>query len=210
MTNKFNLSICNTVSIESMFYQDLIHDNVVISGNFSNLAFLSRQYYISNKYKSLGKICKIDNDYFQSMKKKIYGDKSRYVSDKDMMYEEDNRSIAYLVNKYDRKVKYCPKELTTFIKEFIELISTFKTKIPEVCTLNFNRRLTFCLACPKLMKKSNQGLEHLFPFSTVRYFYKAENHINDLFKDIFRCTFDLGLSSISKCNIEVTWIILDN
>jgi len=71
------------------------------------------------------KICENSRSILLPMLQKVQEQKG-YVSDKDMMYEEDNRSLAYLVNKYDRKVKYCPKELTTFIKEFIELIRCVK------------------------------------------------------------------------------------
>jgi len=168
MSAQYNLSINKTVAIKSTFMPDHTTDNVVISGNFSNLPSLSKTYLIQDFLKSKGVI-----------------------------------NLAQLVDINDPSIKSCPKEIFVFIRECIALIRTFTIPKVHTDTFNFNRHLTFCLACPKLMTKSNQGCGIIIPFSKVRAFYKAEKYIEDLFNDIFRCAFNLGSTSTKKYNINV-------
>ena len=111
-------------------------------------------------------------------------------------------NLAQLIDKNDSDVNSCPKDLVEFIREFITVLRGFS--VPDIHNeFQFTRSLKFCLACPKLMKKSDQGCQFIMPFTTVRAFYKADNYIKMMFNDIIRCAFGFTSTSSKTYPIEV-------
>ena len=168
MSSKYNLKIGNIiVPVKSIGIPNLIIDNVLIKGDFSNLPILAKLYIIQNLFKSKGLA-----------------------------------NLVEMIDKNDPVANSCPKDLVEFIKEFIAVLRGFS--VPDIHNqFQFTRSLKFCLACPKLMKKSDQGCQFIMPFTTVRAFYKADNYIKMMFNDIIRCAFGFTSTSSKTYPIEV-------
>jgi len=109
----------------------------------------------------------------------------------DLFKSKSLNNLVQLIDTNNPIVDSCPKDLVVFIKEFLAVLRGFK--VPDIHNkLQFTRTLRFCLACPKLMKKSDQGCQFLMPFTKVRAFYKAEKSIEFMFNDIIRCAFSFN------------------
>jgi len=119
----------------------------------------------------------------------------------DLFKSTGLNNIAKMVDLNDPVIKTCPKILVEFIKEFIAVLRSFAIPNIHKQELQFSRSLAFCLTCPKLMKKSDQGCQFLIPFATVRAFYKNEKTIKIMFDDIIQCAF--GFTSTKTYPVKI-------